>query len=61
VTDVRPGQAWANEDGDRFLVVGRLTDGTGWAVSRGRVKIDRVLDEQFAGYRLAPRQPDNAP
>jgi hypothetical protein len=61
VTEVRPGQAWTNEDGDHFVVVGRLTDGTGCAVSRGKVKVDRMLDEQFADYRLAPRQPDNAP
>jgi hypothetical protein len=45
VTEVRPGQAWTNDDGDRFVVVGRLTDGTGWAVSRGKVEIERVLDE----------------
>jgi hypothetical protein len=32
------------EDGDRFIVVGRLTDGKGWAVSRCKVEIDRVLD-----------------
>jgi hypothetical protein len=36
-------------------------DGIGWAVSRGKVQIDRVLDAEFAGYRLDTRQPDGAP
>jgi hypothetical protein len=41
-----------------IVAVGRRTDGTGWAVSRGKVGIERVLDEQFADYRLAPWQPE---
>jgi hypothetical protein len=45
--------AFVNDDGDRVVVVGRLTDGTGWAMSRGKVEIDRMLNRDHASRAAA--------